>query len=148
MKAIQEPNVDVHFTAASHITANGVVGADGIERKCDTIVCATGITPSHIRTLHYEKINSFIGFDVSFKPRFPVIGKNGVSSLSWIYIEARVLTAHLQVNLQDKWANFAEAYFGLACADMPNWITFLGPNWPVAAGSMYLFIPSPILQQN
>ena len=36
MKAIQEPNVNVHFTAASHITATGVVGADGVERKCDT----------------------------------------------------------------------------------------------------------------
>jgi hydroxyversicolorone monooxygenase len=57
MKAIQEPNVDVHFTAASHITADGVVGADGVERKCDTIVCATGNTPSPSRTPHYNKID-------------------------------------------------------------------------------------------
>jgi len=28
MKAIQEPNVGVHFTAASRITADDVVGAD------------------------------------------------------------------------------------------------------------------------
>jgi hypothetical protein len=57
MKAIQEPNVDVHFTAASHITADGVVGADGVKRKCDTIVCATGNTPSPSRTPHYNKID-------------------------------------------------------------------------------------------
>ena len=59
MKAIQEDNVDVHFTAVTEITEDGVIGADGIERKVDAIVCATG-------------------FDVSFRPRFPVIGKNGV----------------------------------------------------------------------
>ena len=98
MNAIQQENVDVHFTPAQSITEDGVVGADGIKREIDAIVCATG-------------------FDVSFKPRFPVIGRNGV-------------------NLQDKWADAAEGYFGITCADMPNWITFIGPNWPVAAGSI------------
>jgi thioredoxin reductase len=42
MEAIQKPNVDVHFTAVEQVTEKGVVGADGIERECDTIVCATG----------------------------------------------------------------------------------------------------------
>jgi len=98
MAAIQQPNVTLHFTGVSRITPEGVIGANGVERKCDTIICATG-------------------FDVGFKPRFPVVGKNGV-------------------DLQDKWSEFAEAYFGLACVDMPNWITFLGPNWPIAAGSI------------
>lgn len=59
MKAIQEPNVDVHFTAVKSVTEDGVVGEDGVERKCDTIVCATG-------------------FDVSYRPRFPLVGKGGV----------------------------------------------------------------------
>lgn len=35
------------------------MGADGVERKVDTIICATG-------------------FDVSYRPRFPIVGKNGV----------------------------------------------------------------------
>lgn len=59
MLAIQEPNVDVHFTHVAKITEDGLVGGDGVERKVDTIVCATG-------------------FDVTYKPRFSVIGKNGV----------------------------------------------------------------------
>jgi hypothetical protein len=59
MNAIQNDNVDMHFMAVASITPDGVVGDDGVERKCDTIVCATG-------------------FDVGFRPRFPVIGKNGV----------------------------------------------------------------------
>ncbi|TVY37816.1 putative sterigmatocystin biosynthesis monooxygenase [Lachnellula subtilissima] len=98
LQAIQEPNVDLRFTGVARITEDGVVGDDGVERKCDVIVCATG-------------------FDVSYRPRFPVVGRGGV-------------------NLQDKWKDAAEAYFGLACADMPNWLTFIGPNWPIAVGSI------------
>jgi cation diffusion facilitator CzcD-associated flavoprotein CzcO len=45
MEAIQKDNVDVHFTHATKITLGGVIGADGVERKCDTIVCATGMFP-------------------------------------------------------------------------------------------------------
>ena len=91
MKAMQEPNVSMHFTAVTEVTVDGVVGADGTECKCDTIVCATG-------------------FDVSHRPRFPIFGRNGI-------------------NLQDKWKDAAEGYFGVCCPDMPNWITFIGPNW-------------------
>src|ERR1700761_6215123 len=93
MNAIQQENVTVRFTPAQQITEDGVIGADGIECKVEAIVCATG-------------------FDVSHRPRFPIVGRNGV-------------------NLQDKWADAAEGYFGCACPDMPNWITFIGPNWPV-----------------
>ena len=98
MTAIQQPNVNLHFTPAETITEDGVVGADGVERKVDAIVCATG-------------------FDCTHRPRFPVVGKDGV-------------------NLQDKWSEQAEGYFGVTCPDMPNWVTFLGPNWPLAAGSI------------
>jgi cation diffusion facilitator CzcD-associated flavoprotein CzcO len=91
MAAIQKPNVDVHFTGVASFGEHGVVGDDGILRECDVVVCATG-------------------FDVTFIPRFPVIGKNGV-------------------DLREKWKDLPKAYFGLACADMPNWLTFLGPNW-------------------
>jgi len=98
MKAIQEPNVDVHFTGVNEITETGVVGADGIEREVDTIVCATG-------------------FDVTYRPRFPIIGKNGV-------------------DLYEKWKHEPEGYLGLACPDMPNWLMFIGPTWPVENGSV------------
>lgn len=59
MMAIQEPNVDVHFTGVASCTEDGVVGSDGVERKVDTIICATG-------------------FDVSYRPRFPIVGKGGI----------------------------------------------------------------------
>ncbi|KPI37674.1 putative sterigmatocystin biosynthesis monooxygenase stcW [Cyphellophora attinorum] len=98
MEAIQKPNVDVHFTAVEKITPKGVVGADGVERECDTIVCATG-------------------FDVSYRPRFPIVGQNGVQ-------------------LADKWKECPEGYMGLGIPDFPNFLTFIGPNWPVENGSV------------
>lgn len=91
MNAIQQENVSMHFTHVTEVTDDGLVGADGIQRNVDTIVCATG-------------------FDVGFRPRFPVVGLNGV-------------------DLREKWKDVAEGYFGLACPDMPNWVTFIGPNW-------------------
>lgn len=91
--AIQEPNVDVHFIPVTKITEDGVVGEDGVERKCDTIVCATG-------------------FDVSYRPRFPIVGQNGV-------------------DLADKWKICPEGYMGLGIPGFPNLITFIGPSWPV-----------------
>ncbi|KAF2825070.1 FAD/NAD(P)-binding domain-containing protein [Ophiobolus disseminans] len=90
IEAIQQENVDVHFTAVDEINETGVVGNDGIHREVDTIVCATG-------------------FDVTYKPRFSVIGKNGV-------------------DLYEKWMDEPESYLGLGCPDMPNWIMFVGPT--------------------
>ncbi|KAL6710120.1 hypothetical protein ACN47E_009911 [Coniothyrium glycines] len=98
MEAIQKENVDVHFTSVEEITETGVIGKDGTTKEVDTIVCATG-------------------FDVTYRPRFPVIGKNGV-------------------DLYDKWERVPEAYLGLASADMPNFIMFIGPTWPVENGSV------------
>ena len=85
MKAIQEPNVDVHFTAVKECTEHGVIGEDGIERECDTIICATG-------------------FDTTYKPRFPIVGKDGV-------------------DLKEKWKICPEGYLGVCIPDIPNFIT-------------------------
>ncbi|KAK4940114.1 hypothetical protein LTR10_019743 [Elasticomyces elasticus] len=98
MEAIQKPNVDVHFTPVEKIDETGVIGGDGTHRKVDTIVCATG-------------------FDVSYRPRFPIIGQNGV-------------------DLADKWKVCPEGYLGLAIPEFPNFLTFVGPNWPVENGSV------------
>jgi cation diffusion facilitator CzcD-associated flavoprotein CzcO len=98
MKAIQEPNVNVHFSAVKKITEDSVIDEEGNECKVDTIVCATG-------------------FDVSYKPRFPIVGQNGVE-------------------LSEKWKVCPEAYLGIAIPDMPNFITFIGPSWPVENGSV------------
>ncbi|KAE9978465.1 hypothetical protein EG328_001463 [Venturia inaequalis] len=55
------------------------------------------------------------GFDTGFKPRFPIVGPNGR-------------------NLQDVWAGTAESYLGVAAANFPNYLIFLGPNCPIGNG--------------
>ena len=57
------------------------------------------------------------GFDVSHCPRYPVIGRNGVS-------------------LADKWVKEPESYLSLACAGLPNYFVFTGPNAVVGHGSL------------
>jgi hypothetical protein len=42
MMAIQQPNVNVHFTEVVEITENTIIGKNGVEIEVDTIVCATG----------------------------------------------------------------------------------------------------------
>jgi cation diffusion facilitator CzcD-associated flavoprotein CzcO len=98
MRAIQEPNVQVHFTEVVEITETGLKGKNGVEVMTDTIVCATG-------------------FDTSFRPAFPILGRNGV-------------------DLAEKWKETPEAYLGLAVPDMPNFFTFIGPAWPIGNGSV------------
>ncbi|GME33237.1 monooxygenase [Neofusicoccum parvum] len=60
MKAVGQPNVDVHFTSVVRLTPDGVVGKDGTEVKCDTVVFATG-------------------FDTTFRPHYKLVGQHGVS---------------------------------------------------------------------
>jgi len=48
----------VTFEPITSITEEGVVTADGMSHKIDVLVCATG-------------------FDVSFRPRFPIVGRDG-----------------------------------------------------------------------
>ena len=65
--------------------------------EVDVIICATG-------------------FDLSYRPRFPIVGRNGN-------------------NLQDMWKTRPSAYLSLAAEEMPNYFMFLGPNAPVGHGS-------------
>ena len=96
MQAIQAPNVDVHFTPVVEIKPNSVIGGDGTEKEVDTIVCCTG-------------------FDVTYRPRFPLVGRNGV-------------------DLADKWKNTPEGYLGVSEPSLPNFLTFIGPTFPVEVG--------------
>lgn len=55
------------------------------------------------------------GFDTTFKPRFPVVNP-------------------ARKDLSDVWATAPESYLGLAAADFPNYLIFLGPNCPIGNG--------------
>jgi cation diffusion facilitator CzcD-associated flavoprotein CzcO len=55
------------------------------------------------------------GFDTTFKPRFPLINPDGQ-------------------NLQEVWTESPGSYLGVAAADFPNYLIFLGPNCPIGNG--------------
>lgn len=76
-------------------TANGCKTGDR-EFQLDVIICATG-------------------FDTSYRPRFPIRGRNGV-------------------NLQDAWGKQVDVYMGIAAAGFPNMFYFLGPHSPIGNG--------------
>jgi cation diffusion facilitator CzcD-associated flavoprotein CzcO len=110
LEALVKENVTVITTPIEMITPKGLRLTDGREIACDVLVCATG-------------------FDATFRPRFPLIGR-GERSLS------------------EEWtANSPDAYLGVAVSGYPNYfsirspkflltIAFMGPNTPVANGTL------------
>ncbi|KAG9496517.1 hypothetical protein J7337_011293 [Fusarium musae] len=97
LTALQRPNVEPVFDSIEKVTRGGIV-AGGKEYPADVLVAATG-------------------FNTTFRPRFPIVGRNGV-------------------NLQDAWQEHPESYLGLGVAGFPNYLIFLGPNTPISNGSL------------
>ncbi|OAL05033.1 FAD/NAD(P)-binding domain-containing protein [Phaeosphaeriaceae sp. SRC1lsM3a] len=101
LEAITQENVEMRWDDVQKVTEKGIITRAGDLKEYDVIVCATG-------------------FDTSFKPSFPVVGRNGV-------------------NLAEKWtSDLPKAYFGFLVPDMPNYFTFIGPNSPISNGSLVL----------
>ncbi|KAJ9400286.1 hypothetical protein DTO282F9_2754 [Paecilomyces variotii] len=98
LAALQKDNVEPVFTPIQEITPSGIRDCNGVERAVDIIVAATG-------------------FDTSFRPRFPIIGRNGI-------------------DLRELWKDDPTSYCGLAVSGFPNYLIFLGPNTPIANGSL------------
>ncbi|CAN9262719.1 unnamed protein product [Alternaria alternata] len=97
LQALQKPNVTCIFSPILTCQPEGLETQDGIETS-DVIIAATG-------------------FDTSFRPRFPLLGRNGI-------------------DLRDLWKDDPISYMGLGCAEFPNYLSMLGPNCPVANGSL------------
>jgi cation diffusion facilitator CzcD-associated flavoprotein CzcO len=98
LESFSKPNVQLVFGSVTQATEDSVMTADGQSFKVDVIVCATG-------------------FDVSWKPQWRMIGKNGV-------------------DLNQEWTIYPKSYLSLAAAEMPNHFIFLGPNAVVTHGSL------------
>lgn len=95
LEALGQPNVQVVAGEVSRITETGCTDKNGVSHPLDVLICATG-------------------FDVSFKPRFPIVGLTG--------------------DLQNQWAKEPKSYLGTAAAGVPNYMLFLGPNCPIGNG--------------
>ncbi|ODV91437.1 hypothetical protein CANCADRAFT_70909 [Tortispora caseinolytica NRRL Y-17796] len=105
LEALVKEHVEPTFDHIDRFTSKGIRTVTGKEYEVDAIMCATG-------------------FDTSFRPRFDIIGNNGV-------------------NLRDKWdGKTSDGYLGVAVDEFPNYFTVLGPNSPVGHGSLI-----PIMEQ-
>lgn len=103
LEAVTQNNIELCWDDIERITEKGILTRSGEEKEYDVIVCATG-------------------FDTSFCPSFPLVGRNGV-------------------NLAQKWTNeLPKAYFGFMVPDMPNYFCFIGPNSTISNGSLVLGI--------
>lgn len=84
LESFHEDNVELAEGEIETFTENGLRVTDGTEYKADVIICATG-------------------FNVSFKPHFPVIGRDNVS-------------------LGEAWKDDPAAYLALAASGFPNFM--------------------------
>jgi cation diffusion facilitator CzcD-associated flavoprotein CzcO len=106
LEALTDDKVDLISTAIAEIDGEGIRTTDGKHRPVDVIVCATG-------------------FDTTFTPRFPIIGRNGVS-------------------LADKWKEIPENYISVATDGFPNYFICLGPNAALGEGNLLFLIEKEI----
>ncbi|KAL3444849.1 hypothetical protein BJX65DRAFT_319736 [Aspergillus insuetus] len=100
LEALCEDNVSVVSSSIEGFTTKGIRTADGVEHEFDVIVCATG-------------------FDVSWKPSYPTIGRDGRS-------------------LSKEWADMPNTYLSITVPHFPNYLIFNGPYGPYGHGS---FLP-------
>ncbi|CZR69046.1 related to steroid monooxygenase [Phialocephala subalpina] len=98
LEALCADKVEVIWGEIDSFTPNGLRSASGVEVSVDTIICATG-------------------FNITFSPRFPVIGRNGV-------------------DLGKVWDDNPECYLSMTAANMPNYLVYLGPGSPLGHGSV------------
>ncbi|KAH7489978.1 FAD-binding monooxygenase [Fusarium oxysporum f. sp. matthiolae] len=105
LEALTKDNVRVVTDAITEVVPEGIKTATGEIIKVDIFACATG-------------------FDISFCPRYPLIGQNGIQ-------------------LGQQWAKKPKAYLSMAVPNFPNHFMFLGPNAPIGHGSVL-----PILEHS
>ncbi|UPX09319.1 uncharacterized protein EKO05_0000010 [Ascochyta rabiei] len=107
LSALQEQNVQPIFDPILCIKPTGVV----------TVGTSDGASETS-NTLHEaDVLIAATGFDTSFRPRIPVVGRNGV-------------------DLRQLWESDPVSYMGTGVAGFPNYLSFLGPNTPISNGGL------------
>ncbi|KAG9834933.1 flavin-binding monooxygenase, partial [Aureobasidium melanogenum] len=106
LEALNSEKVKVVHGAITNVSSRGPIIDDGSEHPVDVLICATG-------------------FDTTFKPRFPLVGRSGKA-------------------LADVWKDEARAYLGIAVNDYPNYFMTLGPNCPIGNGPVLIAIEAEV----
>ncbi|KAH0835158.1 hypothetical protein AYO21_10319 [Fonsecaea monophora] len=97
LEALTAPNVTVEYDSIGEVVENGIRLKNGTVLEFDAVICATG-------------------FETSWRPRFPIIGRDGT-------------------DLRKQWKDRPKSYLSCTVANFPNYFVFLGPNSPLSHGS-------------
>ncbi|KAE8146657.1 hypothetical protein BDV25DRAFT_162063 [Aspergillus avenaceus] len=100
LEALCAKNTTVITQSIEEITPSGVKTTDGTDHELDVIICATG-------------------FDLSWKPQYPTIGRESQS-------------------LSKQWEDLPRTYLSITVPNFPNYLIFNGPFGPYGHGS---FLP-------
>lgn len=85
LEALCSENTEVVSQFIAEITPRGIKTTDGVEHEVDVIVCATG-------------------FDVSWRPSYPTIGREGCS-------------------LSEQWKDIPRTYLSITVPNFPNYLS-------------------------
>lgn len=130
LEALVQPNVGFVSTGIKKITETGIETVDGEVREYDTIVCATGCVLLSLRLVVSEGMRdadrTFLSrFDTSYRPRIPIIGKNGN-------------------NVQDLWHDVPTHYLSMFIGpDHPNYVRPSIPFFLSLSSSFSSLLPLP-----
>lgn len=96
LEALRSPKTSYIDTRILRADTTGLITEDGVHRPVDTVICATG-------------------FNITYTPVFPVIGKDGV-------------------DLRDKWGpggdiGYPETYLGIMAPGFPNYFNVQGVSF-------------------
>ncbi|KAK7946263.1 cyclohexanone monooxygenase [Apiospora aurea] len=134
LESLTKPNVTVaQGGGVTRMTPKGCVTADGKEWPLDVLICATG-------------------FDTTFQPRFPLLGRGGRSMAEdW---SETALTKPKATTTNGNGSTTTtttppeeggrgrgpETYLSVAAHGYPNYFMFLGPNCPIGNGPIIILI--------
>ncbi|KAH7304640.1 monooxygenase [Rhexocercosporidium sp. MPI-PUGE-AT-0058] len=95
LSALQQENIELIWDPITKVEGSEIYTKNGNKAKVDVLICASG-------------------FDTTYEPRFPIIGRNGYS-------------------LAQNWGKdkACESYMGSTVAGFPNFFTFNPPICPV-----------------
>jgi hypothetical protein len=106
LESLVRENVGFITSTIDHIDKGGIRDHVGVERRYDAIICATG-------------------FDTTYLPRFPLIGKDGQ-------------------DLRKRWQSFPETYCSIAVDGFPNYFFINGPNSAVGSGDLIVVFQTEV----
>lgn len=106
LESLVQDNVGFVTDGISQVCEDGIVDEKGNKRVYDVIVCATG-------------------FDTSYKPRFPLKGRDGVE-------------------LETRWQTFPQTYCSVAVDGYPNYFIANGPNSAAGSGDLIIVLQTEV----